>query len=636
MDTAKYKALFVSEAREYLREMSQEILSLTQSHAVAPFDRLFRSAHSMKGMAASMGYVPLKDLGHQLEDLLDSLKKGERTLNEDIKNILLLGVDLMSSMVGEIEQIGISTTTAEAFVAALSGLEPVTKIDAAPERRLEIIAASPRVDSKEQNKYFYKIELKVSEESSMPAARALIAYKRIEELGKISRSNPALEEIMAGHFGRDFSCYMVTSYTGVEIQQILKSLPDVSDLFITPIDPFTRQAPVAESDQPPSFEGLKVRDVRVNLRNVDRVLEGLGELLILNAQVQESFPKLPQISKLQTLTQQLYEQASALRMMPFETLSSSFPRIVHELSKRLQKKVRLKVEGIDIQMDKSILEDLAVPLVHLLRNSMDHGIETPQMRLAYGKDETGTITISVERQGTLLLIRVEDDGRGVDPRDVKKAAVRQGFISERAADFLNEQETFLLMTRPGFSTANEVSDVSGRGVGLDIVRSKIDSLGGQLKIHSIPGSFTRFDIVVPFTLAVIRVFIVRSGSNLYAIPFSHIERFLQFKKAHMHYTQGRPVYFYENSTMFVEDLEALLSGNRSPEFAEELFVCVSEHQNRRIAWCIDEIVAEKQILVRPLAEPLSLLGCYTGATVLGRGDVIAILDLEQLYRESFQ
>ncbi|HJZ11360.1 MAG TPA: chemotaxis protein CheW, partial [Acidobacteriota bacterium] len=219
---------------------------------------------------------------------------------------------------------------------------------------------------------------------------------------------------------------------------------------------------------------------------------------------------------------------------------------------------------------------------------------------------------------------------------VKKAAVRQGFISERAADFLNEQETFLLMTRPGFSTANEVSDVSGRGVGLDVVRSKIDSLGGQLKIHSVPGSFTRFDIVVPFTLAVIRVFIVRSGENHYAIPFAHIEKFLQFKKEDLHYTQGRPVVFYDNSTMFVEDLQSLLSGSRKPEFPDEVFTCVSEHQNRRIAWCIDEIVAEKHILARPLAQPFSLLGCYTGATVLGRGDVIAILDLEQLYRESFQ
>jgi len=323
-------------------------------------------------------------------------------------------------------------------------------------------------------------------------------------------------------------------------------------------------------------------------------------------------------------------------MLPFETLSGRLPRVAYELGRSLHKKIDLKISGADIKLDRSVLEELADPLIHLLRNAVDHGIEPAAFRLEHGKPETGVIQIDVAKKGDRVLITIEDDGRGLDPVLIRKTAINRGLISERAASFLNQHETLLLITRPGFSTAREISEISGRGVGMDVVRDRIDSLGGAFKIHSVPGKFTRFEMLVPFTIAVIPAMLVRSGSLVLAVPASRIDRFLVIHKQDMHYTQGKPVVFYDNSTIYIEQLDTRLRKEDPAEFADEFQAFVTEHQNRRIAWSVDELIEQKQIMLRSLGEPLSALSCYSGATVLGKGDVIPVLDIEQLYREQYQ
>jgi two-component system chemotaxis sensor kinase CheA len=587
-------------------------------------------------MAASMGFSEFKEFSHQLEDLLQQLKEGRLTLDEEVRGLLLQALDLIETMVNEIDRIGSSRAEPRKFQEALEKVLAKASPAETPTRRLEIVS-TPRAEGlKEESKYFFKIEMKISEESSMPAARALILYKRMEEMGKISRSVPSLEEILAGNTQRDLICYLVTSRAATEIQDALKGLPEIADLFITAVDPFTRSSAPAEPASTLPSDSFKTRSIRIDVRKLDHVLEGLGELLIQDARLQDLFGEHPEVSRLHALAGRLYKQASTLRMLPFETLSSAFPRIVYDLSKRLQKKVRLRVEGADLQIDKSVLDELVDPLIHLLRNAIDHGIELPAVRLSQGKEETGSIIFVVLRQGDRILLRIEDDGQGLDPHLIRKTAIGKGFISERAVDFLNQQEILLLTTRPGFSTAGEVSDLSGRGVGLDVVRSKVDSLGGTLKIFSEPGTFTRFEIVVPSTLAVFSAVFLRAGSSTYAVPLTQIERFLQLSATDIQYVGKRPVIFYEDSTIYVEHLDSILQGTEAARLQGELSALVSEHQNRRIAWCVDEFQFEKQILVQPLPEPLALLRCYSGTTVIGKGEVVPVLDLEQLYRERFQ
>ena len=399
---------------------------------------------------------------------------------------------------------------------------------------------------------------------------------------------------------------------------------------------FQKDLPVETGNRTQEQEAGRVSTVRVDTVLIDRLMEGLGELMIYQEALQEGDPENPEIRRVRLLTQQLYSYATDLRMLPFETLCHHFPRIVHDLGGRFGKDIRLQMEGTEIRMDKALLDEMADPLIHLIRNAIDHGIEAPEDRVRAGKNRAGQLHISVAKQGDRFLIRVEDDGRGLDPQRIRKTAVERGLIQERIVPFMNLREVLMLITRPGFSTAPEISDISGRGVGMDIVRSRIDALGGTLKIESEPGKFTRFDILIPFTIAVIPALLIRLEQFLCAVPFSRIDRFLLISRKDVRSVHGRPVFFSQNAILYIEKLWSLL--RRIPgdyDLPETFSVFVTEHHNRRMAWVVDELIAEKEILLKPFQEPLSLLGCYSGASVLGKGQVVPLLDLEHLYRELF-
>ena len=623
MDVAKYKTLFVNETREYLQNISRCILQLQDTHNEELYDHLFRAAHSVKGMAASMGFVPMKDVSHGMEDLLQMLKKGEITFTNDMIGVLFHGLDLLESMVDEVDRTGVQQLGAESFARALERVQrSAQRPEEAPKVSLEVITTEA---PKSEDTFTFNVEIKIAEDASLPGARAVVAVKRLQEMGTISMLMPPIQVFSSPAFEKYFRCRLSTKLGAAEVKQELSLLSDIGSVSVSALE--AEQAEVAT-------EAPKITSVRVETKRLDQVVEGLGELLILNAQMQESFPQNAEVSRLQILTKKLYENVLDLRMLPFETLSSNFPRMIHDLCQKLDKKVRLKVIGADIQMDKSLLDELADPLIHLIRNAVDHGIEAPATRTLVGKDETGTIQLLVEKQGDRVLIRIEDDGKGIDPQLIRKTAVNKGLITERVASILNQQEVLNLITRPGFTTAREVSDISGRGVGLDVVRDRIDKLGGSFKIYSTPGQFTRFDITIPFTIAVISALLFRAGTQTFAVPLSRVDRFLLLRKRDVHYTQGRPVIFYDNSTLYIENLPSLLF--RQPqEFASEFTVFVTEHQNRKIAWSVDELIAETQIMLKSLGGPLNLIPTFSGATVLGKGEVVPVLDVEHLYRERF-
>jgi two-component system chemotaxis sensor kinase CheA len=320
-------------------------------------------------------------------------------------------------------------------------------------------------------------------------------------------------------------------------------------------------------------------------------------------------------------------------MLPFEALSGNFARIVYDLCHQLQKKAQVVIHGADIQMDKSMLDELADPMIHLLRNAVDHGIEPPADRLRREKTETGTIQIDVIRQGDRVIIQFEDDGRGLDSEFIRKVAIKKGLITERQSAAMNVHEILMLITRSGFSTRSNVTDVSGRGIGLDAVRARIESLGGSLRIASELGQFTRFELMVPFTLAVVPAILVLSSGRQFAVPLSRIDRFVRIYKRDLHSAQGRFMTFPETGTLYIEQLNYVLEGTTPAEFPDDMPAFITEHQSRKIAWCVDELLEQKQILLKPLGEPLNMVSCYSGVTVLGKGEIVPVLDIEELYRE---
>jgi two-component system chemotaxis sensor kinase CheA len=379
---------------------------------------------------------------------------------------------------------------------------------------------------------------------------------------------------------------------------------------------------------------MRRNTVRVETQAVDALVEGISELMMLNAQLEESTNDLPDAPRFGKLVEQIYQRALQLRMLPFEALSGNFPRIVYDLSQQLQKKVHITIEGADIQLDKSILDELADPMIHLLRNAVDHGIETPDERIQANKEESGTIRVAVIKQGDRVIIRIEDDGKGLSSEEIRRSAIEKGLISERMASEMNSQEILMLITRAGFSTTSHVSDISGRGIGLDAVLARIESLNGSLRVASERGRFTRFEMMVPFTLAVIPAILVSANKQLMAIPLSRIDRFVRIKKEDLHVIQGRLVTFPENGSLYIERLANILNGTDPENFPDEMAAFVTEHQSRKIAWCVDELIDGRQILLKPLGEPLNLISCYSGATLLGKGEIVPVLDMEELYRET--
>jgi len=631
----------VQETREHIQTMSEAVLRLIREPSSSLYDHLFRAAHSIKGMAASMSFQPLKEIGHAMEDLFEEIRSGTLAVDHQTVKTLLSGLDLMETLIGEFELTGKSATPYSGFVETVRVIAPEGGLrsdqrkteDKRPNLELIIPERPQRSNTLalQEPSFLFRIDLEVSQSAPLPGARALVAMKSIEDLGRMSRLSPTMEEIAAGKFQSQLSCYVVTNHSASEINEELMALTDVVRVVVTPIDPYTRQAPAGA---PPTFKSpIRRTTVRVETRAIDVVVEGISELMILNAQLQETLPEHPETSRIGTLVQQIYEHALHLRMLPFEALSGNFARIVYDLGHQLQKKAQVVIHGADIQMDKSVLDELADSMIHLLRNAVDHGIEAPADRLHREKPETGTIRIEVIRQGDRVIIQIEDDGRGLDSEFIRKVAIKKGLITERQSAAMNVHEILMLITRSGFSTRTSVTDVSGRGIGLDAVRARIESLGGSLRISSELGQFTRFELMVPFTLAVVPAVLVSSAGHQFAVPLSRIDRFVRIYKRDLHSTQGRFVTFPETGTLYIEQLNHVLEGTTSAEFPEQMPAFITEHQSRKIAWCVDELLEQKQILLKPLGEPLNLVSCYSGATVLGKGEIVPILDIEELYRE---
>ncbi|HSE42492.1 MAG TPA: chemotaxis protein CheA [Acidobacteriota bacterium] len=641
MDPAKYRTMFVQESREHIQVMSEAVLKLIREPSTTLYDHLFREAHSIKGMAASMSFHPLKEVGHVLEDLFEEIRCGGVAVGHQTIRLLLAGLDVMETLINEFEHAGKAVSPYSEFIEAVRAVAPAAgsaerraQIAERKKPNLELIVPerTPRnANVHQEPSLLFRIDLEIGSSAPLPGARALVAVKAIEELGRVTRLTPSIEEIAAGRFQSQLSCYLVTQHNSSEIYEELSALTDVARVVVTAVDPFTKKAP---SGIPPAFKNpMRRTTVRVETKAVDALVEGISELMMLNAQLQESSLEIPEAPRFGKLVEQLYHRALQLRMLPFEALSGNFPRIVYDLAQQLHKKVQIIIEGADIQMDKSILDELADPMIHLLRNAVDHGIEAPEERLGGDKAEIGMIRVSVVKQGDRVIIRIEDDGRGLNLETIKRTAIEKGLISERIASAMNTQEILMQITRAGFSTSANVSDVSGRGVGLDAVRARIESLNGSLRIASEPGRFTRFELMVPFTLAVIPAVLVSADRQLMAIPLSRIDSFVRIKKEDLHLTQGRFLAFPQTGTLHVERLSHVLKGVESREFPDEMPAFVTEHQSRKIAWCVDELIDGRQRLLKPLGEPLNLISCYSGATLLGKGEIVPVLDIEELYRD---
>jgi len=643
-DLSRYLALFVSESKEHLDALSQGLVRLEQAGAAgdgedpAPIiDELFRHAHSVKGMAAAMQQEGIALVAHRAEDVIGALRARGGAPASEVVDVLLAATDAISGMV-EKAAAGASPAPDEAVAerldlqaSRLRGVEPVTgKVPAqatAPGGPAAGVIAPPTGRR-------LRIEVEVLASSPVPAVRGFLVLKRLGDVGRIASSTPAAEELRGGRMpDRRLVVEIETSLPAEEIERTLHQIADLARVEVGEAPP--EELPQSPRPEPP---GEPARTVRVRAELLDDFLDVAGELLLATARLREVGRAIPDsqrrmheegVDQLQAIVKDLHARVMEARMTPLTALSDRLPRAARDLARRTGKQVEVVVTGAEIEVDRALLDEIADPVMHLLRNAVDHGIEAAAQRIAAGKRPTGRVEISARRERDRVILDVSDDGRGMDPEALRRAAVARGAIGAEAAAALPDGDVLLLACLPGVSTTSEVTDVSGRGVGMDAVKRSAEALGGSLSIQSTPGVGTRFTLRLPLTVAIQPVLLVRVGEEVLAIPVSKVHGAAEARLEALERAGGSPQLSFGGGHVPVHDLGMLLGSGPAPDDGRRSVV-ITESDTGRVGLAVDQLLGQQEAVLKPLHGPLALVPGLSAVTVLGNGRPVFVLDIARL------
>jgi two-component system chemotaxis sensor kinase CheA len=709
---AEYRDLFVAEAQENLQALSDGALRLEKGGGdLAAVRDLFRAAHTLKGMAATMGFEGLTQLCHALEDALDAMRSGTLGLAPGLGDALLAAVDAMAGMLGNVAAGGdggpADLVVVGRFKALASGEIPAVSAAAAavaPDAGQVLPAGASSVElllppyeegrqavarAVADGSPVARISVSLEPTCAFKGVRALLVRKALERLGAVACTWPAGRALEEGAFEHGFDLWVASGAGLEELEQAALRVIEVSaaqgqllpsasfqagaqapapraaaagpsaaapqtglDLLQVPLATIgdavledgsaAAPAPAAPSpgDTAPAAAqeaNTAVRQtLRVSVERLDKVLNLVGELVTAKIRLSQ-IAKVRQLKDLSEamiqvdhIVNELQEEVTAARMVPMEQIFSRFPRMIRDLSRELGKPMDLVLEGREIELDRSILDEIAEALVHLLRNSADHGIEAPEVRRRMGKPATGTIRLEAKRDKNHVNISVEDDGSGIDTRRVREAAVRKGLMTQEAAQALSEDEAVSLIFAPGFSTNDQVTRVSGRGVGVDAVRARAEALGGNLRVENFPGHGTRFRIRLPLTLAIVQALRVRVGREEYMAPVVNVVEAVECQRQDLRRIHGQDTLMLRDEVLPVSRLGRLLDVAGSAQDPPIFTVLVVEVTDRRVGLIVDEVMGQQEIAIKTLSRSLKAVRGFGGVTILGDGSVCLILDLPSL------
>ncbi len=613
MDLAKYAALFLAESREHLAACNQCLLEWERDPAAPePVDGLFRAIHTIKGMAATMGYEGVARVAHSAENLLDALRTGRVAAAPELFQLLFGAVDEIAGGV-ERAAAGQPANTADGDLitaldrAAAGGLVSAQTAEFA----VHLIQPSGRA-----------VSVAIRAGAQMRGGRAMLALRRAEQLGTVTALRPAAAAFEREDFDGKFSFRLESAASDEDVRVAIRSAGDVDGITFDEIAPERTE---------PTVRG---RQIRVDLRRLDTMMKQVGELVVARNRLVDlvrtgAAPELETVTeRIARLVTDLQVEVIQARMTPVGEVFDRFPRLVRDLSRDLGKQVRFEIEGEGIELDRAILDEIGDPLLHLIRNAMDHGLETPETRVAAGKPPQGRILLSAARERNSVAIRVSDDGRGID-RAAILAKARQEGILDAAVEALTDDSLLKTLARPGFSTATQVSGVSGRGVGVDVVATRVRTLGGTLAIESVAGQGTTFVVRVPLTLAIVRALLTSVGAERYAIPLAYVAETVEFDGRAVTAVRDREALVVRDQaipTVHLRDLVALRGGPppvRRP-------TVILEVGDRRAALVVDALLGQQDIVVEPFDAPLGMPSFFGGATILADGSPALILDAAAL------
>ena len=630
MDLSRYANLFLAESREHLQACNRLLLDLERSpQASEPVVGIFRAMHTLKGMAATMGYANLAALSHRAENLLALLRERVAPADPVLIDLLFRAVDVFEqslddAVAGKDDQLTFGTLIGDLDRAAEQTQSQTGEMRAVRSaRETTEVALGARAEPVATGRL---IRVAIKPDAAMRGGRAVLALKRAEALGHVTGVRPALSDFEKQEFEGKFSFRLHTDVTDQVIEAAIRGAGDVDTVGIG-------EAPVPAPLEDPAAVG-GARHIRVDLRRLDALMNYMGELVVAKGRLAEVVsqtptPDLEAISaRIGRLISELQSEVIQARLTPVWQVFDRYPRLVRDLARQLGKRVDLLIEGGDIELDRAILDEIGDPLLHLLRNAVDHGIESPAERRRAGKHEMGRIVLSAARDRSGVAVRVADDGRGVDRKKILERAVKDGILASMS-DELTDDVLLKVLGRPGFSTAAAVTDVSGRGVGIDVVLNRVRALGGAASIESEIGRGTSITLRLPVTLAVLRVLLTRVGRERYAVPLAHVAETVEYDPKKSTSLGGREALVLRDRVIPTTRLRDLLSvtGGGAPLRPPAIIL---ESGDRKSALVVDALLGQQEIVVEPFEAPRGMLPVFSGATILGDGEPALILDAAAL------
>ncbi len=710
MDTSQYLEIFLDETKEHLQNLNTQIMDLEQNpENMDTINEIFRAAHSLKGMAGTMGYKRMQNLTHDMENVFSEVRNGTFKVQPDMIDVLFRCLDALEEYLANIQQTTEEgTNDNEELIKILNDIlknngevKPSSDMSAPADNKAEQSAADTAAgDASGANREkwhdikigdtekmliekanseglkVYGVSVYVEEACVLKAARAFLVFKALEKLGEIIVSSPTAQDIEDEKFELSFSLIFISGNTRDEVIAAIKSVSEIEEALC---EEYKVEAPAQAAAPEPEKQDVKSaetkpaaaapaaapkaapaasakpaasggankpaakpvvnRTVRVDIEKLDNLMNLVSELIIAknslvaataaegkdnNSAVNE------QIEYLESVTTNLHESVMKVRMVPIESVVAKFPRMIRDLSKKLDKKMELYMTGEDTELDRTVVDEIGDPLMHMLRNSADHGLEPNDVRVANGKPEVGSIFLDAYQDGNNVVISVRDDGGGVNIEAVKNKAIERGTITPEQAENMTEKEVIDLLFLPSFSTAKKVSDVSGRGVGLDVVKSKIESLSGEVEVKNKFGEGSSWIIRLPLTLAIIQALMVVVGDEKYAIALGSIQTIEDVSPSDIKLVQAKEVIHIRGTVIPIIRLNKVLDIESTADESKNLTVIIVKKGDKQAGLVVDELIGQQEVVIKSMGKYIKVPKIISGATILGNGDVALILDANAL------
>lgn len=699
MDVSQYLEIFIDETKEHLQTLSDQLMILEQEpENMDTINEIFRAAHSLKGMAGTMGYKRMQRLTHDMENVFQEIRSGNMKVQPELVDVLFRGLDALEGYLANILESADEGTednqdiinTLNKIVEKGTGKASQTAEVTAQETPKQEAAATPDggalyetitisdyeintfEKAREQELNILGITVYLEESCLLKAARAFLVFKALEELGEVMKAVPDVQDIEDEKFDMNFSLIYFTKETPEKIKAAIENVSEIKEAVVGEFklpenntgkveekapreekkeEKTEKQASATAVKNEPKKDTAKKpekktakpavgRTVRVDIEKLDVLMNLVSELIIAknglvsissnaqNTRNDNSFNE--QIEYLESVTTNLHESVMKVRMVPIESVVNRFPRMIRDLSKKLDKKMELHMSGEDTELDRTVIDEIGDPLQHLLRNSADHGLESNEERLALGKSEVGNIWLNAYQDGNNVNIEVRDDGAGINIEKVKNKAIEKGTITPEQAEVMTDKEIIDLLFQPSFSTAEKITDVSGRGVGLDVVKTKIEGLGGNIECRSVVGEGSSFIIHLPLTLAIIQALMVELGNEKYAIPLGSIQTIEDVAVSDIKYVQTKEVINLRGTVIPLIRLDQILDVESSLENPESLTVVIVKKGDKQAGLVVDNLIGQQEVVIKSIGSYINCSKIISGATILGDGEIALILEVNTL------